>query len=322
VSIAWCFEVISQKSVRHELDRAPIRMVVVARLLEYLDFEDDLLGASARIEVVGRAPDSSLAVEFVAKLKPDMVLVSIGTCLFHGLKVIRILRHRFPEMVVADVSDVDFGSLWTFGANSESSDFVYKFRLQEDFQRVPTRRSPSRYAHGRRDKVPPPSHCPFPLSPQHSKTKGEIMKKIATFLLALTLGSLAFAQAPTPPSPTDQAQRQIKYLTTVLSLTTAQQQQAKTIYVSSATSEQAIHTSMRQAHDTLRTAVKNNDTVGIDEAANTIGLLTAQMESARAKADAALYQMLTEDQQAKLSDLQSQRGPMGGPDAGPAMGFR
>src|ERR1700684_3762193 len=107
-------------------------MVVVARLLEYLDFEDDLLGASSRIEVVGRAPDSSLAVEFVAKLKPDMVLVSIGTCLFHGLKVIRILRHRFPEMVVADVSDGDFGSLRTLGANSESCDFIYKFRLQED----------------------------------------------------------------------------------------------------------------------------------------------------------------------------------------------
>lgn len=100
MSIAWCFEVISQKSVRHELDRAPIRMVVVARLLEYLDFEDDLLGASARIEVVGRAPDSSLAVEFVAKLKPDMVLVSIGTCLFHGLKVIRILRHRFRKWLL------------------------------------------------------------------------------------------------------------------------------------------------------------------------------------------------------------------------------
>lgn len=148
------------------------------------------------------------------------------------------------------------------------------------------------------------------------------MKKVATFFLALTLASVALAQAPTPPSPADQARRQVKYLTTILSLTTAQQQQAKTIYVNSATSEQTIHTSMRQAHDTLRTAVKNNNTAGIDEAANTIGLLTAQMESARAKADAALYQVLTADQQAKLSDLQSQRGPMGGPDAGPAMGFR
>ncbi len=116
------------------------------------------------------------------------------------------------------------------------------------------------------------------------------MTKAATFLLALMLGSPAFAQAPTPPSPADQAQREVKYLSTVLSLTTAQQEQAKTIYISSATSEQTIHSSMRQAHEALRTAVKNNDTAGIDEAANTIGLLTAQLESARAKADAALYQ--------------------------------
>lgn len=151
------------------------------------------------------------------------------------------------------------------------------------------------------------------------------MTKAATFLLALMLGSPAFAQAPTPPSPADQAQREVKYLSTVLSLTTAQQEQAKTIYISSATSEQTIHSSMRQAHEALRTAVKNNDTAGIDEAANTIGLLTAQLESARAKADAALYQLLTADQQAKLSDLQNQHGgpaAMGGPDAGPAIGFR
>jgi Spy/CpxP family protein refolding chaperone len=151
------------------------------------------------------------------------------------------------------------------------------------------------------------------------------MKRVATFLLALTLGSLAFAQAPTPPTPTDQAQRQVKYLTTVLSLTTTQQEQARTIYLSSAASERTIHSSMRQAHETLRTAVKNNDTNAIDEAASTIGLLTAQLESARAKADAALYQVLTTDQQAKWSDLQSQHGgpmAMGAPDAGPAMGFR
>jgi protein CpxP len=151
------------------------------------------------------------------------------------------------------------------------------------------------------------------------------MNKLAMFVIVLALGSSTFAQGPTPPSPADLAQRQVKYLTTVLSLTKPQQQQAKQLYLVSATSEQTIHNNMRQAHEALRAAVKNNDSASIDEAANTIGQMTAQLESTHAKTDAALYQLLTPEQQTKLSDLRSQRGgppPLGGPDQGPAMGFR
>jgi Spy/CpxP family protein refolding chaperone len=145
------------------------------------------------------------------------------------------------------------------------------------------------------------------------------MKKVAIVILAVTFGSFAFGQGPTPPSPGDQTQRQVKYLTTVLSLTTAQQQQAKTLYANSATSEQTIRASMRKAHETLSTAAKNNDAAGIDQASNTIGQLTAQLASIHAKNDAALYQILTPEQQTKLSDLQSQHGgpsALGGPGPG------
>ncbi|MGA3106317.1 MAG: periplasmic heavy metal sensor [Terriglobales bacterium] len=151
------------------------------------------------------------------------------------------------------------------------------------------------------------------------------MKKLAMFVIVLALGSSAFAQGPTPPNPADQTQPLVKYLTTVLSLTKTQQQQAKQLYLASATSEQTIHNNMRQAREGLRAAVKNNDSASIDEAANTIGQMTAQLESTHAKTDAALYQILTPEQQTKLSELQSQRGgppSFSQPDQGPAMGFR
>jgi DNA-binding NarL/FixJ family response regulator len=164
---------ILQKIAQRELQRAPIRMAVAASLLEDLEFEDNLLNTSAGIEVVGRTADSGFAVELIAKLEPDMVLVSIGTYVFDSLKVIRALRRRFPKMVIAAVSNAECTSLRTFCGSSETCGFVYKFRFQEDFERVLTRRFQSRYAPSRRDKVPFPSHFPFSLSPNTQTQKGE-----------------------------------------------------------------------------------------------------------------------------------------------------
>ena len=68
---------------------------------------------------------------------------------------------------------------------------------------------------------------------------------------------------------------------------------------------------MKAAHDTLQDAVKANDAAAIDQAANTIGQLTAQITSTHAKAEAAFYQTLTADQQVKFAQLH-ERGPRGG----------
>lgn len=166
MSIARCSEdLISQEIAQRELHSAPIRMAVVASLLEYLEFEDNLLNTSGGIEVVGRTADSILAVELVAKLNPDMVLVSIGTHIFDGLRVIRALRRRFPKTIVAAVSNADFGSLRTFCESSDTCGFVNKSRFQKDFDRTMTLRFPGRYATWRRETIPPPiaffdSHFP------------------------------------------------------------------------------------------------------------------------------------------------------------------
>lgn len=108
----------------------------------------------------------------------------------------------------------------------------------------------------------------------------------------------------------------VNFLTTVLNLTSAQQQQATTIFTNAANSVSALHTSLKNAHQSLTTAVSGNDSAGIDQASNTIGTLTTQVTSIHAKANAAFYQILTPDQQSKLTKLQSERGSgmrMGGP---------
>jgi len=147
------------------------------------------------------------------------------------------------------------------------------------------------------------------------------MKKPYVLVSALlTIGlaaSVLLAQKPDGPhDPATHIQHHIQHLTTVLSLTPAQQQQATTIFTNALSGASSFHGDMKTAHQNLETAIKNNDQSGITQAATTIGNLTSQMVAAHAKAQAAFYQILTPDQQAKLSQLESEEphfGHFGGP---------
>jgi len=136
-------------------------------------------------------------------------------------------------------------------------------------------------------------------------------------ILALAT-SYAFAQAG-PPSdgPARHAQHHLAFLTKQLDLTPAQQQQAATIFNNAAGAHTATQANLKTAHDGLNAAVKTNDTAAIDQAAAAIGNLTAQMISAHAKAQAAFFQILTPEQQAKVTQFESQHehfGPGGMPE--------
>ena len=136
-------------------------------------------------------------------------------------------------------------------------------------------------------------------------------------IIGLAASSVLLAQkSGGPPDPATHIQRHVQRLTTLLSLTPAQQQQATTIFTNTVNGEASLHNDMKTAHENLQTAIQNNDQNGIAAAATTIGNLTSQMIAAHAKAQAAFYQILTPDQQTKFSQLESE-GPefrhFGGP---------
>jgi Spy/CpxP family protein refolding chaperone len=150
----------------------------------------------------------------------------------------------------------------------------------------------------------------------------ELMKSTLSkvFLFAAIAGAIAVAQnRHQPPDPAARIQDHVNFMTTVLSLTPAQQQQATTIFTNAANSSKSLHDQMKTAHDALNTAIQKNDTTAIDQTAATIGSLTTQMISSHAKAQAAFNQTLTPDQQAKMSQLHSHEHGMHGP-GGPGMG--
>jgi Spy/CpxP family protein refolding chaperone len=149
-----------------------------------------------------------------------------------------------------------------------------------------------------------------------------MQSNLTKFLTVSVLASsFAFAQNQrTPPDPATMAQHQVSRLTTLLTLTAAQQQQATTIFTAAATAAQTAHTSLQTARQSLNTAIKNNDAGGIQQAATTIGNLTAQTTLSDAQARAAFLQILTPDQVTKYNQLGAGHGfGRGGP--GPA-GFR
>jgi Spy/CpxP family protein refolding chaperone len=142
------------------------------------------------------------------------------------------------------------------------------------------------------------------------------MKALLTMLLAMLITIPMLGQAPpAPPNPAERTEHHVKMLTTLLSLSSAQQAQATTIFQNADRAEDPIHHSMKAAHDSLRTAIRNNDSAGIDQAAALIGQYSGQMASTHAKAEAAFYQILTPEQQTKLSEFENeQRGVFGGPE--------
>jgi len=121
-------------------------------------------------------------------------------------------------------------------------------------------------------------------------------------LLALA-GTFANAQRHEPPDPERMVEHRVNFLTEKLNLSSAQQQQATTIFTNAATNAKSSHDQMKAAHESLQSAVAKNDSAAIDQAANSIANLVAQSISSRAKAEAAFYQTLTPDQQAKYSQM-------------------
>jgi len=94
-------------------------------------------------------------------------------------------------------------------------------------------------------------------------------------------------------------QRQVQHLTKELSLTSAQQAQATTIFTSEHTANSPIMASLKAAHTSLTAAIKSNNAADIAIYSSQIGNLQGQITANGATANAAFYAALTGDQQAK-----------------------
>ena len=140
------------------------------------------------------------------------------------------------------------------------------------------------------------------------------MKSSLALLAALGLLPMALAQTPphTPPTPAGMAQHEVQRYTTLLTLTSAQVEQATTIFTTEATARQTSRASERAAHQAMDAAIKSNDAATIQSAATNMGQLAGEAMAAHALAQAQFYAILTADQKTKFSDLEKEH-LVGGP---------
>ena len=100
-------------------------------------------------------------------------------------------------------------------------------------------------------------------------------------------------------------ENRIARLTTLLTLTAAQQTQATSIFTAAQTTITTLRTSLSAARTALQTAVRANDATTITAQSTQIGTLTGQQVAAEASAEAAFYALLTPAQQTIYNELRS-----------------
>jgi len=134
---------------------------------------------------------------------------------------------------------------------------------------------------------------------------------VCTVLLAATMAAQGRmgAMMGSTPDPATMIPQHVVRLTSLLTLTTAQQAQATTIFTAAATSAQPIHTSLTAAQQSMQAAVKSNNTATIKTYATTIGQLMGELVEVHSSAQGAFYAILTADQKTKMDQTGSAGGP-------------
>lgn len=97
------------------------------------------------------------------------------------------------------------------------------------------------------------------------------------------------------------------FLTNYLSLTDAQQAQAKSIFQDARQSAKPVRDQLHQTRQSLRAAIQANNAAQIQQLSATEGGQIGQLAAIRGTAMAKVYQILTPDQQEKMAALQQAR---------------
>jgi Spy/CpxP family protein refolding chaperone len=137
-------------------------------------------------------------------------------------------------------------------------------------------------------------------------------------VLVLLAGACLSAQPRMARAHDDQtwAERRTQFLAVRLNLTDAQKQQALTLYTAADQNSRALEDKLSQARRALRDATRRNAPyTEIDQLATTVGVLFGQLEAIQAKADTAVYNMLSAEQRQKMG---RGYGGRGGPPHFPA----
>lgn len=112
-------------------------------------------------------------------------------------------------------------------------------------------------------------------------------------------GGMAGAQA----DPARLVEARVSMLAQALSLSDAQKQQAKKLFLDAQEAGRRYRDEIQVARQELQTAVKANDLAAIERSARDIGSATGEITAIDARAQAAFYALLTAEQKTKYDQM-------------------
>lgn len=112
-------------------------------------------------------------------------------------------------------------------------------------------------------------------------------------------GGMAGAQA----DPARLVEARVSMLAQALSLSDAQKQQAKKLFLDALEAGRRYRDEIQVARQELQTAVKANDLAAIERSARDIGSATGDITAIDARAQAAFYALLTAEQKTKYDQM-------------------
>src|SRR5262249_42326951 len=141
------------------------------------------------------------------------------------------------------------------------------------------------------------------LVPTARAASGPVASQRASYKALVKLGRLKSSYKL--PKTESKKAKYLGSLSAGLTLTSAQHQQADTIFSSALSTRAALRGSLKTARQNLREAVRNNDASAIEQMSANVGSIKAQLISTGANAHVAFHRILSTDQLAKLTQFQS-----------------
>jgi DNA-binding NarL/FixJ family response regulator len=114
----------------------PFRILVAEDDESFLDAIALLLERDARFVVAGRAHNGQEAVDLMAEVAPDAVVLDIEMPVLDGVEAARLLRGAAPELPIVAVSGHDYEERVLEIRQAGADDYVRKARLADELPRA------------------------------------------------------------------------------------------------------------------------------------------------------------------------------------------
>jgi DNA-binding NarL/FixJ family response regulator len=108
------------------------RVIVAEDDDAFLDALSSVLENDGRFEVIGRARNGREAIDLVARLDVDVVVMDIEMPVCDGVEATRLLREQLPDLPVVAISGHDYEERVFEMREAGATDYVRKARVAED----------------------------------------------------------------------------------------------------------------------------------------------------------------------------------------------